>query len=89
VVACAGISRKRRTSLLIELSGRAEFAIAQASTYKIGMITIQKLRDEARTELGDKFDWKAFHDMVIGGGSMPLPILENRVRNWIADQKKA
>lgn len=62
---------------------------AQATTYKIGMITIQKLRDEARTELGDKFDWKAFHDMVIGGGSMPLPILENRVRNWIADQKKA
>ncbi len=61
----------------------------QATTYKIGMITIQKLRDEARTALGDTFDWKSFHDMVIGGGSMPLPILENRVRAWIADQKKA
>lgn len=62
---------------------------AQATTYKIGMITIQKLRDEAKAELGDKFDWKAFHDTVIGGGSMPLPILENRVRAWIATQKKA
>ena len=61
----------------------------QATTYKIGMITIQKLRDEAKAELGDTFDWKRFHDTVIGGGSMPLPILEQRVRTWIAEQKKA
>lgn len=61
----------------------------QATTYKIGMITIQKLRDEAKAALGDKFDWKNFHDTVIGGGSMPLPILEQRVRTWIAEQKKA
>jgi uncharacterized protein (DUF885 family) len=56
---------------------------AQATTYKIGMIAIQKLRDEARAELGDKFDWKAFHDTVITGGSLPLPVLETRVRTWI------
>lgn len=60
----------------------------QATTYKIGMITIQKLRDEAKAALGDKFDWKAFHDTVIDGGSMPLPVLETRVRAWIAEQKK-
>jgi len=60
----------------------------QATTYKIGMLTIQKLRDEAKAALGDKFDWKTFHDTVIDGGSMPLPILENRVRAWIAEQKK-
>ncbi|MFZ4684330.1 MAG: DUF885 domain-containing protein [Hyphomonadaceae bacterium] len=60
---------------------------AQATTYKIGMIAIQKLRDEARTELGDKFDWKAFHDTVITGGSLPLPVLETRVRTWIAKVK--
>jgi uncharacterized protein (DUF885 family) len=60
----------------------------QATTYKIGMITIQKLRDEAKAALGDKFDWKTFHDTVIDGGSMPLPILENRVRAWIEEQKK-
>lgn len=62
---------------------------AQATTYKIGMIAIQRLRDEAKTELGDKFDWKSFHDTVITGGSMPLPVLEQRVRAWIATQKKA
>lgn len=61
----------------------------QATTYKIGMITIQKLRDEAKAALGDKFDWKAFHDTVIDGGSMPLPVLETRVRAWVASQKKA
>ena len=61
----------------------------QATTYKIGMIKIQQLRDEARAALGAKFDWKSFHDMVIGGGSMPLPVLEARVRAWIATQTKA
>jgi uncharacterized protein (DUF885 family) len=55
----------------------------QATSYKIGMITIQALRDEARAALGDKFDWRSFHDTVIGGGSLPLPILERRVRAWI------
>lgn len=61
----------------------------QATTYKIGMIAIQRLRDEAQAALGDKFDWKSFHDTVIDGGSMPLPVLETRVRAWIAEQKKA
>ncbi len=60
----------------------------QATTYKIGMIAIQKLRDEAKAELGDKFDWKGFHDTVLAGGSMPLTVLETRVRSWIASQKK-
>ena len=48
----------------------------QATSYKIGMITIQKLRDEARQALGGKFDYRAFHDVVLGGGSVPLPVLE-------------
>ncbi len=61
---------------------------AQATTYKIGMIAIQRLRDEAKAELGDKFDWKSFHDTVITGGSLPLPVLDTRVRAWIAAQKK-
>ena len=61
----------------------------QATTYKIGMITIQKLRDEAKAALGEKFDLRSFHDVVIGGGGMPLPILEKRVRAWIETQKTA
>jgi uncharacterized protein (DUF885 family) len=58
----------------------------QATTYKIGMITIQRLRDEARKTLGSKFDYRGFHDVVLGGGSVPLPVLESRVRRWIAAQ---
>lgn len=59
----------------------------QATTYKIGMIAIQKLRAEAENELGDKFSVSGFHDTVIGGGSMPLPVLEQRVRAWIKTVK--
>lgn len=55
---------------------------------KIGMLAIQRLRDEAKEELGDKFDWKSFHDTVIGGGAMPLSVLDERMRVWIAAQKK-
>jgi uncharacterized protein (DUF885 family) len=59
----------------------------QATCYKIGMITIQRLRDEARTALGDKFDYRKFHDVVLGGGALPLPVLQARVHRWIAAQK--
>jgi len=61
----------------------------QATTYKIGMIAIQKMRADAQAELGDKFDLKGFHDTVIGGGSMPLPILEERVKAWVRTVKAA
>jgi uncharacterized protein (DUF885 family) len=59
----------------------------QATSYKIGMIKIQQLRAEAEAELGDKFDIRAFHDAVLGGGSLPLSLLERRVRDWIAETK--
>lgn len=60
----------------------------QATAYKIGMIKIQELRSKAETELGDAFDIKGFHDTILGGGAMPLEILERRVDQWIALQKK-
>lgn len=59
----------------------------QATTYKIGMLKIQALRDQARAALGDRFDLRRFHDTVIGGGSMPLPVLEKRIAGWIEAQK--
>lgn len=59
----------------------------QATSYKIGMNKILELRAEAETELGDKFDIRAFHDAVLGAGSLPLTLLERRVRNWIATVK--
>jgi uncharacterized protein (DUF885 family) len=61
----------------------------QALAYKMGQLTIRKLRDEARAQLGPKFDIKAFHDEVINGGSMPLDLLQERLERWIKGQKPA
>jgi uncharacterized protein (DUF885 family) len=61
----------------------------QATAYKVGMIRIQQLRKKAETELGDRFDIRGFHDAVLGGGAMPLDLLERRVDRWIAEKKNA
>ena len=60
----------------------------QATAYKIGMIRIQELRAKAEKELGDTFDIRGYHDTVLGGGSVPLSLLETRVDQWIASQKE-
>ncbi len=59
----------------------------QATSYKIGMIRIQELRARAEEELGDDFDIRGFHDTVLGGGAVPLSILETRIDQWIASVK--
>lgn len=56
---------------------------AQATSYKVGMLKIQELRERARNQMGDKFDIRQFHDLVLGGGSLPLDILEQTVEQWI------
>ena len=61
----------------------------QATAYKIGMIKLQQMRDKARAELGDKFSYRAFHDQILGGGALPMPVLEAKIDRWIAAQKKA
>ncbi len=61
----------------------------QATAYKVGMLKIQELRARAETELGEDFDIREFHDMVLGGGAMPLAILERRIDAWIAAEKAA
>ncbi len=58
----------------------------QALAYKMGQLTILKLRDEAKKQLGEKFDLKAFHDEILNGGSMPLDLLQERVEAWIKNQ---
>jgi uncharacterized protein (DUF885 family) len=56
----------------------------QATGYKIGMLKIMELRERAEQKLGDRFDIKGFHDLLIASGSQPLSILERRVDEWIA-----
>ena len=59
---------------------------AQAVSYKIGELKIRELRKRAEKKLGDQFDIRAFHDLVLANGSIPLSSLERIVDNYIADK---
>ena len=59
----------------------------QASSYKIGMLKIQELRAEAEARLGENFDIREFHDVVLGSGALPLSALEKLVNQWIEANK--
>jgi len=60
---------------------------AQALSYKIGSLTIQRLKKKAQDELGPRFDVKAFHDQVLMTGALPMSVLERKIDNWIARTK--
>lgn len=62
---------------------------AQALSYKLGELTIKKLRKEAEQQLGNDFDVREFHDVVLGNGSVPLSILEQQVTNYIQQKKRS
>jgi uncharacterized protein (DUF885 family) len=59
----------------------------QALAYKTGELKIRALRNEAEKRLGDNFDLRAFHDVVLGSGSVPLNVLDANVRRWIRRQE--
>jgi uncharacterized protein (DUF885 family) len=59
----------------------------QALAYKLGELKIRELRTMATKELGPKFDLAAFHDAVLGQGSVPLDVLEAQVKDWVAAEK--
>jgi len=60
----------------------------QALGYKMGQLKLLELRQKAQTALGPKFDLKAFHDVVLDSGALPMDLLEKQVDAWIATQKK-
>ena len=61
----------------------------QALAYKLGELTIRRLRTKAEGELGEKFDIRAFHDTVLEQGAVPLDVLETHVNAWIVSRKAA
>ena len=61
---------------------------SQALAYKVGALTIQRLRREAEAALGSKFDIRAFHDQVLNTGALPMPVLEAKIRAWIKATKQ-
>ena len=60
----------------------------QALGYKMGMLKILERRRKAEAAMGDDFDIKAFHGVILGEGPMPMKIVEKRVNDWISDNQK-
>lgn len=87
-------SREQAIDYMVEATGMERSAVAteidryavwpgQACSYMLGLQTLNRLRDEARSKLGTAFDIRAFDDVVLTGGGMPLSALEARVNGWI------
>jgi uncharacterized protein (DUF885 family) len=88
-------SREQAIDYLVQTTGDSHSTIVteveryaaspgQACAYEIGRREIAALREEARRALGPRFDLRNFHDVVLLSGEMPLPVLREVVREWIA-----
>jgi uncharacterized protein (DUF885 family) len=90
-----GWSREQAIEYMVKTTGMGEAEVTseverymalpgQACAYKIGQLKILELREKARSALGEKFDLKAFHAVVLENGAVPLTVLERLVQDWIA-----
>lgn len=95
-----GWSRQQAIDYLLENSALTEAEVVsevdryitwpgQATAYKVGELRIQALRQRAQDALGSRFDLRAFHDVVVGNGSLAIAILEDVVADWIETQRAA
>ncbi len=62
---------------------------SQALAYKVGQLTIRRLRTKAEAELGPKFDVRAFHAQILMSGALPMAVLETKIDDWIAATKRS
>jgi uncharacterized protein (DUF885 family) len=92
-------TREQAIDYMVSVTGDQPSAVAteveryavwpgQACAYMPGRVIIHRLRENAKTELGERFDLKAFHDQVLTFGPMPLSTLEGHIEAWVAAQKK-
>lgn len=95
-----GWSRQRAIDFMLDNTALSELNVkseidryiswpAQALSYKIGELTIKRLRNNAEKQLGDSFDVRTFHEAILEHGSVPLSILEQNIDRYIKQSKKA
>ena len=93
-----GWSRQQAIDFMLENTSLTELNISnevdryinwpgQALAYKIGELKIRELRTYAEKKLGDRFDLRIFHDIILLAGAVPLDVLEDRVKDWVESQK--
>jgi uncharacterized protein (DUF885 family) len=83
LVQAAGIDRPEANELVLLQIAQPGAAVSAA----VGADFIMDLRESAETELGEDFDLRAFHTLLLSGGSLPLPFLEERILEFIDAQK--
>jgi uncharacterized protein (DUF885 family) len=92
-----GWSRERAIDYMVDLTGNTKPSIelevdrylaapAQALGYKVGELSIRRLRDQAERALGPRFDIRAFHEAVLASGALPLDSLDRKLHAWVAQR---